>query len=212
MHRSVQGMLVLITALVIWASATTVNRAQQGGQTGEEPKVAVVDLMYVFNESEQIKVLNQQRQQYLNQLGQEADKRLRKLRVEKETRDAHAPDSAGWYERDKVFTDMKIDNTVWEMTKKEQMTQQHMRWVRKTYRRVLDEVRNVAQSKGIHLVVTREGMDLDKVVNPEALSGQILSRKVVYCDPAVDMTNEVLARVNETFEKEGGAKSVKFSS
>ena len=45
----------------------------------------------------------------------------------------------------------------------------------------------------------------------QQFKAQILNRKVVYSEPTVDLTEEVLANLNDAFIKAGGVTSVKLS-
>ena len=88
----------------------------------------------------------------------------------------------------------------------------HLRWIKRTYQMVTDEVAAVAKSKGVELVVTREEMDTPNTTDTskimQATLQQILNRKVVYSDATLDITDEVLKRLDSGFEKRGGEKAL----
>ena len=51
--------------------------------------------------------------------------------------------------------------------------------------------------------------DTSKIL--QATFQQILNRKVVYSDAAIDVSDEVLANLNAAFEKAGGEKAIEVT-
>jgi Skp family chaperone for outer membrane proteins len=103
-----------------------------------------------------------------------------------------------------------IEYQVWKMTKQDEVGAAHLRWVNKTYKKVEEEVARAAKAKGFQLVVTREDLDTS-ITDSKTMLKQIISRKVIYSEPSIDITDEVLANLNAAFVKDGGAKSIDFN-
>lgn len=65
---------------------------------------------------------------------------------------------------------------------------------------VTDQVAAVAKAHGVELVLTREELDTpnttDTTKQMQATLQQILNRKVVYSDPTLDVTDEVLKKLD----------------
>ena len=82
-------------------------------------------------------------------------------------------------------------------------------WIEQTYATATRCIADVAKERGIQVVITREELNTS-VQDTNVLRTQILTRKVVYYDPALDLTSEVLTRLNAAFLKAGGAKSIQL--
>ncbi|NLX12558.1 MAG: hypothetical protein GXY44_02755 [Phycisphaerales bacterium] len=211
MTKGKSGLVIVVVAALVWGLAAGLNHAQSVGGTKSGNQVATVNLVYVFDNFERTRVLNQKRLESLQQLKDTEDQKTEALDAERQTLEALAPDSAEFFRRKTNFDRLSIEYRVWQMYEREQITRAHLHWVQQTYQMVIDEVAAVAKKRGIALVVTQEDLDVGKIDNTESLLQRILIRKVVYCDPAIDMTDEVLVNLNTNFEKAGGASSVRFS-
>ncbi len=171
--------------------------------------VGVVDLVRVFNDFEQTKALNAELGRHKRQVIEEKQVKEEDLAVERQTLQGFAPDSAEYRKRRQVFEKMVIEYRVWMAVKAESLEEQHRMWIERTYATATRCIADVAKEKGIQVVITREELDTS-VQETNVLRTQILNRKVVYYDPALDLTSEVLTRLNDAFIKAGGAKSIQL--
>jgi Skp family chaperone for outer membrane proteins len=202
---------VILAAAIVLSSAANLIFARNEMPTGGT-RVGVVDLVAIFNDFQQTKVLNQKMQEHRNQLGQEADRRMQEINAKRAALAGFTPDTPDWFKRNEELKKMRFDYRVWEAFEEEELAEHHLRWIRRTYDAVTDEIADVARQHGVHLVVTREELDTppntDTKTMVEALFRQILARKVVYSEPAIDLSQVVLANLNGKFERAGGARTV----
>ena len=213
MKSNTSWLAVVLTAVVVWAASTQLDHAQPAAAPAGGTKVAVVDLVRVFNDFEQTKVLGLKMQEDTARVQDELHKKSDEIKAEQATLQRFAPDSADWYTRSKKLRQMQMEAEVYKALEGERIQADFLRWTKRTYKMATDETASVAKRKGFDLVITREELDMS-VMDPEKLNqlkAQILNRKVVYHDPSVDLTEEVLASLNDAFAKAGGAASVKFS-
>jgi len=197
---------VVLTAAAIWTVSVTINNAQTATPAGGG-NIGVVDLVYVFNNFEQTKALNKLLEEDTGRIKEEFDKKTLEIRTEKAGRDAFAPDSADWSARDKKYKEMLFGAQVWQAMEQDKNVQSHRRWLLRNYEMATTELGRIAKAKGIQVVITKEALEV-RNADTKLLYQQIYNRKVVYADPAVDLTQEVLARLNAAFEKAGGIKSL----
>lgn len=197
--------LAVITAggLLAWA-----NQAQTS-VSGARMPVGVVDLVKIFNEFEQTKALNAELDRYKRRLAEEQQKREEQLSVERDTLQGFSPDSAEYRKRSSQLKKLIIDYQAWLTGEREMLKDEHRRWIERTYALITDAIARVAKSKGLQLVLTREELET-QVDDAANLQKQILNRKVVYYDPALDISDTVLVTLNDIFAKSGGAGSVKL--
>jgi len=216
MKASVSTLAVAATATAAWLGATVMNPAAAQNQPAVSPapvtRVAVVDIVKVFDTFEQTVVLNKKLDAHTRMLGEEAERRAREAQAEQEALQAFAPDSADWFKQNQKVKRMMFENEVWRQVERDAIAESHKRWVLRTYQEMTAEIEKIAKARGIDIVLTRERLKSD-VGDSKALLAQILNIKVVYAssDPSIDLTEEVLANLNAAFQKRGGAASVEFS-
>lgn len=216
MKRGTAGLLVLAIAMVAWSASRSFSADRVVPSPAGQPccgtKVGVVDLVRVFNECRQTKALSAKMQEYRKDLSNEKDKKQEEVNGLREQLEGFSPDSADYFKRREELTRKRIDLEVWQGVKLDELGEHHLRWIKRTYKMVTEEVATVAKARGIELVVTREEMDVPTTADTAkiitATMQQILNRKVVYSDPSLDMTDEVLKRLDGAFEKAGGEKAL----
>jgi len=210
MNRRTSGVVVVLAAAVVGVLLARVNQAQTPAGAAAMP-VGVVDLVKVFNEFEQTKALNTELERYRRHLSDEQQKREEQLSVERQTLQGFAPDTAEYRKRSAALKKLIIEYQAWLATEREVLKDEHGRWIERTYQMVTQSIAEVARRKGLQLGRTREELETD-VVDAEVLKKQILNRKVIYYDPMLDITDDVLVILNDAFAKAGGANSVKLGS
>jgi Skp family chaperone for outer membrane proteins len=216
MKTSVSTLAVVATALMVWMATTAMNQATAQNQPagGMQPvtRLAVVDIVRVFDTFEQTVVLNKKLDAHTRVLSEEAEKRARQAQSEQDALQAFAPDSADWFKQNEKVKRMVFENEVWRQLERESIGESHKRWVLRTYQMMISEIEKAARARSVDVVLTREQLKAD-LGDSKALLAQILSIKVVYADsnPNIDLTEEVLANLNAEFQKRGGAAAIEFS-
>ena len=140
MNQRTSWIVVVLAAGAVWAITAGINHAQTPGAAPGPSRVAVVNLVRVFNEFEQTKVLNQKMQEHLDKLTAEAAKKAEAINVERDTLDAVAPNTAKWFTQSEKIQKMTIEARVWEEVAKGRIAQNHRRWVMLTYEALMTEI------------------------------------------------------------------------
>jgi len=173
-----------------------------GQQPGAAPKVAVVNLpvaseryqktadLEAHFESVRTK-LNEQRANMKEQL----DKMTRSLQEELK------PGTEAYAKRQKevAMADAELQYFVDSQSKAvEQGLSDSLRQIFDDIRQVVGEV---AQERGIEVVLAADQLPPQGPAAPNQVRQQILLQKVVYWNPRVDITDEVVARLNARYQK-----------
>lgn len=211
MKTGISLMAIVFTAAIVWSLAAADNSVAQSAAGKGPTRVGVLDLVRVFNEFEQTKVLNAEIDKYKAKLGEEKAQREEKIDTERKTLQTFAPDSADYQRRSKEVKKMMIEYRAWLESEQQNLTDEHRRWIERTYDMVTQTTAAVARSHGIEVVITKEELD-KSVSDTTVLLKQILNRKVVYSSPDLDITDEVMKNLNDAFAKGGGVKSIQFGS
>jgi Skp family chaperone for outer membrane proteins len=214
MKARVSTMAVGAVAAVAGLAATTVNHAAPNSKSGAvsmtpATRVAVVDIVKVFDSFEQTVVLNKKLDAYTKELFEEADKRQKEGEAEQKALEAFATDSAEYFKQNEKVKRLMFENEVWKQIKRDGIAESHKRWVLRTYQLMRAEIEKVAKAHNVDVVLTQETLKTD-VPDSKALLAQILNIKVMYASPEIDMSAEVLANLNAAFTKRGGAASIEF--
>lgn len=190
--------------LAVWFHAAAVAEPTVASVGG----VAVVDIKRVFNENEWWKAVNRK----ILDLNDAAKEELKKRQdavdaLEKELR-AFKPDSPEFRTKSEAYLQATSNLEAWKRFEGAQVEMRKSHWVQDNYNEVQKIVTTIAKERHLSLVLVRDEIE------PEAQDWnrmfiQIINRKVLYYDEALDVTDIVLKRLNEEFQLRGGADSVK---
>jgi Skp family chaperone for outer membrane proteins len=212
MNRGTHWVLLTAVAVGGWMVSNAFSAAKTDGIGTAGTRIAVVDIVKLFNDFKQTKALNAKMEDHRTRLGGEKERRQQEIDAEKAALAAFAPDSADWFKRNEALKKKRFEFEVWQALELDQLGEHHLRWTKRTYQLVTDEVAKVAKKHGVQLVVTREELDMPQTRDTsklmQAMLQQILGRKVVYSDPSIEITDEVLTNLNDAFEKSGGEKAL----
>ncbi|HOB75968.1 MAG TPA: OmpH family outer membrane protein [Phycisphaerae bacterium] len=200
--------LVAVAAGVTWNNVA--SGADRAANAEGATRVAVVDLVRVFNEFDQTKVLNQKMSALEDELRSEDQRKTAEIESQKNALKAFAPDSVEYKKQSEILKRLMIEYQVWKSMKQDHVADSHLRWVNRTYKRVEDEVAAIARARNFQLVITKEELDTS-ITDSKVMLKQIVGRKVLFSDASVDLTDEVLTRLNAAFQKAGGARSIDFN-
>ena len=78
-------------------------------------------------------------------------------------------------------------------------------WTRRTYTQIVQAVEEVAKARGLLLVLYRDDMDL-QTDDLQDLGSRLRDRKVVFSAAGLDITQDVLDKVNRDYRASGGVK------
>ncbi|MFQ6047915.1 MAG: OmpH family outer membrane protein [Phycisphaerae bacterium] len=190
--------------VVLWS-----GRSDTGAQTAapQVGPIAVVDMTRVFNECQQIKDINDYLQKQDEQFRAERDK-LKEAADQKQAElEAFARGSPEYLERFKQWVKLQTDYSTLVRLRERQMLVDQTRWTRQSYLQIVQAVEQIAKDRHLALVLYRDEMDL-KTNNLQELERRLRGRKVIYVDQALDITDQVLEKVNRDYQARGGLKSL----
>lgn len=202
----------LVVALVAVAAVAFLGARATTGQANMNwpaTKAAAVDLVVIFNEFQQTKDLNDLLTKRGEDLRKEVQEKRKALDTKAKELEAFKQDSPDYAKRFNEQMKAEIEFTAWGNFMQAQVEAEHRVWLRRTYRQVVDVVGQIATERGIDIVFysdapTIEGESVDSMRN------NIRQRKMVWSSRQVDITEQVLQRLNRDYEKQGGRASIKL--
>jgi len=214
-----RGLLVtvclVVAGLAIWSAAQSVGQvtpadtpAAPAARPAASP-IAVLDLVRIFNECQQIKDLNEMIRKRTDEAGQEAAQRKKVIDDKQEQLTAFQPGTADHDARQKDLTRLRIDATVWLKFTEQDVEYQKFDWTRVIYEKSVKSATELAQQKGYVAVVQKFDFKPDEVeANVQALRRMIQERTVIYNVPEIDITDDVIRKLNAEYEAAGGRKQL----
>lgn len=198
--------LLAVAAVAFLGAKATVGQANT---TWQPTRTAVIDLTRIFDGFQQTKDLNDVLQQRGDAIVKEGTDKEKALTNRQKELEAFKPDTPDFDKRYQELMKQVIDFRAWQQFMREQVENEHRVWLKKTYQQILEAVSQIAGERGIDLVVYAQ----EPKVEGETLKDMrenILQRKVIWSAKQIDITDQVLQRLNRDYEKQGGKKSIKL--
>ncbi|MCP4250300.1 MAG: OmpH family outer membrane protein [bacterium] len=172
-----------------------------------EPKVAVVNLARVFDGYAMTKDLETRFEAKRRGIADDAENRRKSLEQQISALEAFDPASKDYAERRDQILNTQIEYRIWLEVEEARLKEEHMSWLRVIYNDVRTAVAEMAEQRGLDLVLTYDELSPD-VPDSLALRREILLKKVLYFSDRIDLSETVLDQLNGTYAKRGGAASL----
>jgi Skp family chaperone for outer membrane proteins len=190
--------VLVIAALLGGAVLLGRSFAQPPSPAAGPTKVAVCDVVKVFNNYNRAKDLTANLNEKRETVKAEAEKRLQAINtIGMEIEEL----IQGSKEYERRFNDVQrltIERTAWLQYQEALVMRDHHRLTKEMYEEIIKMVGLIAREQGVQIVLSRMGEDLQSENTPQLLQ-QIERRKVLYATDSVDLTDTVLKRLNEAY-------------
>lgn len=188
--------------LVGWAAPAT-----RGGQ------IAVVDVARIFEQYKLTQDLESTFEQKRRDLGAEAEKRRESLDQMRRSLAAFDPTSQDYTQRENEMLKAEVEFQVWSTVEEKRLKNEHKQWLRRIYSDTQRVIGDIARSRGYELVLTYDRL-MEDAPDSTALRQQILLQKVIYYNEQMDITDEVLTRLNGEYasQNQGGSRPLSSQS
>jgi Skp family chaperone for outer membrane proteins len=164
-------------------------RAQRSG-----PEVAVIDLSHVFKNYQKFQVLSKRLEDEVKQAEAELKANRAKLQQMARQLDEFEKGSAEYRELEEELARGQADLQIQVNAQKRRFVEQEAANYYSVYQEVLVEVEAFCKQHDIKLVLRYSGQPIDESEPSEVV--QALNKSVVYHDPAIDISEHILERLN----------------
>ncbi len=176
-----------------------------GGGAG---RVAVIDVVKVFNDYVLQRDLSNELKDAQTRLEAEAKTRQQRIDGLNATVTALDPSDPTYKERVQEMLRMQIDNKVWYDTMQATVTRELSVWSNNIYADIASIVGETARERGFDVVLYKE--EFEAGADPEAIKERIRRRKVVWSSGNVDLSNDVLAKLNQRYSAQPKTKKLQI--
>ncbi len=185
----------------------TLTLATVPAQGATQQQIAVCNLTHVFDNYRMTRDLEQVFESRNKEFQTLAEEKRKELESRGKQLAQFKPGSDDYIQREEEFAIEQYKFKGWLDIWEQRLKQEHKNWLRKVYQSVQDAIAEVAKERGLALVLTYSDIDED-APDSTAMKQQILLRTVLYADNRIDLTQPILARLEERYEKAGGAASL----
>ena len=190
------------TAVLTTAAAGLVISLAAGAMVsqnrGAMGPVATIDVVRIFNEYQRQKDLTEEMKLEQDKFISEGEARRQKVDAVNRELQAYSPDDPAYLVKQKDLFAMQIDNKNWAELKQAMMTGEVAVWTRKIYQEIVEKASRTAESRGFDVVLYRDEFP-PPIRDPDEIRNIIRQRKLIYSNPAIDLTDEVLAALNAAY-------------
>lgn len=203
-----QSVTVVLTGVVVgvaslWVAAS-LSAQSRGGASGGT-RIAVVDVVRVFNEYQRQKDLTEEMNDLEGRLRAENQQRLTRIETMKAELDRLNLDDPTYATRARELVQVQIEYEVWAKAKQADMAREVGLWTDKIYREILKAAEELAKRDGYDIVLYR-GQYQGGTLDPEGLKEQIRSNQVLYAAPSVDITVTLSDKLNADYRTQPRSK------
>jgi len=214
MMRKTWGIVAAAAAAVLaWQAAAT--RAQPAGGSGGPPGggFAVVDVIRIFDDCDQIRDLNSLLREAKDAFDKESESRQKALAQREVELGAFSPNSPDYAPRRAEFVRLSYEFNAWMQVHRAEMQRDHFNWTRAVYDECLRAVRLVAEERGFRAVLQKRDFKPELIADEsiETLRQMIHGRSVVWSDDSTDLTETVIKRMNAHYKERGGRTKLRES-
>ena len=191
------AILALLVGVAFLGRVTAQSTAPAG-----PARAAVCNIDQVLMNYQRAKDLNAQLDKEMTGRTNEDTAREKAIEAARMEEEALAEGSPAREAKLAEYEKLVLDRKSWREYESAKVLRQQQVMAEKMYREILQAVQAEAQAKGYQLVLYRDDIELKSESRAELFS-KIALRKVLYNDPALDITDDVLRRMNDQYKAKG---------
>jgi Skp family chaperone for outer membrane proteins len=196
-RRSLCALALSAVALLLPARSATAQEA---------PKIATVNIAKVFNEMQETKDLKQKMESDRTAIQNEGKRRSDELEEAKKARQIFNEGSEDFNKKNREVIQKAIELQTWQELIKADLARQQKSQMRNLFEKIEAATKDVADAKKLDLVIIEQKIELPTdpgqfdQMNIDQVRALINQRNLMYNNGKFDITNEVLAKVDERYK------------
>ena len=190
--------LLVIVALLGTVVLLRRSGAEDYGSTTGQTRVAVCDVVQVFNNYVRANDLTAKLTEQTEAIKGEDEKRRKAIETLEMELEGLLKGSKEYQQRYNEMYRQRINRQAWLKYEEDMARSEHHRLTSEMYVEVRKMIAQVARQTGYQIVLYFKRGEMESGSTTE-LRQQIELRKVLYADASVDLTDTVLMRLNETY-------------
>lgn len=212
MNRSHSPLRLALAAVMVAALGFAVVAARPAAaQEAGAVHVAVANPSKILSALQETADLKKSEQGELSKLRDQEQAKAKEIQDLREQRDKFSKKGTADYEKQTAdLVQKSVDARVWAEVEQAKLTRRNKEQTKSLYEKIQSAVAQVAQERKIDLVLADFGRDLpDDLddITPDRLQQMIAQRSVLFANKGVDISEDVIARLNAAYKAGAGAPS-----
>lgn len=196
--RSKDIWIALVLVMALGFSGFVAANAS-GLLAGRPTAAAVVDVQAVFEALEEKLQIEANLKSRLEGLNLDEQDRKRALDELKSDLEILAPETPAYNEKQAKLEQNVIELQAWRTFQTQKLNQERGIQVERLYRKMLEAVGTIGRENGFDLILFKEKPADFRGAKPEALNTLIQVRKVLWSADDLDLTDEIIQRMNNQY-------------
>ena len=203
-------LMIVASAFVLTTAITAIVSVSAFGNMKAAPSpatVAVIDLERVFAELDELSSA----QVDLNNRGQDMTKlneeKLSQLKMLEDNLSAFAAGTPAMATAEEELLTATIEYETWVKVQERLVDREKALVLEKVYNSVKQAVASMAEQEGYDLVLLNDSIKPLMRGPEQAVQQQISARRILYANNTIDVTEELITRMNNMFNAGGGAQA-----
>ena len=190
--------LGFLAGVVILAMAPTSNKRGQAQSKGDIPssKIGTVSILKVFRDCKRSAAYRTEFLAWQDRIRVELKKLSEEIEAQEAALKAFKQDSSDYLAQRKELIDKRASLQAQQDFNKEQAILKEYRWSKELYNDILQITSDLAEQKGLDLVLEKDEIDV-LALSVNEISEAIRTHKVLYSGGCVDISDEVVARLDK---------------
>lgn len=202
------GLLAGVAGGLVLTTVTSLYAQNRGGARGAA--VVCLDVVEVVSEYDRQKDLSAEANRIQGEMQNEAERRRTAIDSLQATLDVMNQSDPTYADRMREYYKLRVDFKNWGELMQADMTREVGLWTKTMYNEIMTVTAEIAQRDGYDMIFYKEAAELEGF-DPEALQGQIRTRKLLWASPAVDITRQVLDALNANYRAQPKTQMIKIS-
>jgi len=197
MYSRRTGLIVVVAAVVVIIFAAA---HAQNAMRSQPTAVAVVNWEKIYTELKEKQAVEADIQSKIDKFNEQQEKRKKNIEELRADIDLYAPDNPTFEKKQEEVDKKVVEYLTWKDYTQRKLNDERIIQIENLYRSITDAVGLVAAENGYDLVLSREGEPSFKDANLQQVLNLIALRKVLWADESVDLTDQVIQRMNNEYE------------
>ena len=191
---------LLVSGLVVLICLSGYLGARASGVLSSRPTaVAVVDIQAVFESLKEKMQIEADIKDRLSGLSEQEEQKKKDLQALQSDLDILAPGSPSFLEKQDELERGAINLQSWRNFQNSKLNRERALYIERLYRKMVDAVGQTATDNGFDVVLVKEKPVDFSNAKPEALTTLIQLRKVLWAAEELDLTDQVIQKMNNEF-------------
>lgn len=175
------------------------SQAQDSAPPAEPTRVACVDIVRAYNEYQRQIDINTEMEEVQERLKLENRERLERIDQLQTALAALDPADPNYRKKQDELLRQQVAYRNWSDLIQASLARELSVWTGRMYQEITNKTAQIAEERGIELVLYLDGQFIPMADDADAVREQIRSRRVLYAAPELDLTDAVITAINAQY-------------